>query len=184
MFTYVASEFKSGDLAIAGSLEYADLRQQLLPWEQCEPQVADYCLQLDLPPDGKMLVETLRAELTSLAEQVDRRLPDGQATITKTGEIRLKRTPTQRPTKAIRELDAAVTRKLSPRSVLEMLKNASYYAGWTRHFGPLSGSEAKVDDTVARYIILTFCYGCNLGPAQTARHFRQEISARPVSTPS
>ncbi len=105
VFTYVASEFKSGDLAIAGSLEYADLRQQLLPWEQCEPQVADYCLQLDLPPDGKTLVETLRAELTSLAEQVDRRLPDGQATITKTGEIRLKRTPTQRPAKAIRELD-------------------------------------------------------------------------------
>ena len=40
---------------------------------------------------------TLRAELTSVAEQVDRRLPDGQATITVTEEIRLKRTPTQRP---------------------------------------------------------------------------------------
>lgn len=101
--------------------------------------------------------------------------------MTKTGEIRLKRTPTQRPTKAIRELDAAVTRKLSPRSVLEMLKNASYYAGWTRHFGPLSSSEAKVDGTIARYIILTFCYGCNLGPAQTARHFRQEVSAHELS---
>ena len=181
VFTYIASEFKSGDLAIPGSLEYADLCQQLLPWEQCEPQVADYCLQLDLPPDGKTLVETLRAELTSVAEQVDHRLPDGQVTITNTGEIRLKRTPTQRPLKAIRELDAAVTRTLSARSVLEILKNAYYYAGWTRHFGPLSGSDAKVDDTVARYIILAFCYGCNLGPAQTARHFRQGVSAHELS---
>jgi len=139
--------------------------------------VADYCLQLDLPPDGETLVETLRAELTSVAEQVDRRLPDGQVTITDKGEIRLKRTPTQRPSKAIRDLDAAVTRKLSPRSVLEILKNASYYAGWTRHFGPLSGSDAKVDDTVTRSILLAFCYGCNLGPAQTARHLRQAVSA-------
>ena len=43
-----------------------------------EPHVADYCLQLELPPDGKTLVETLRTELTSVAEQVDRRLPDGR----------------------------------------------------------------------------------------------------------
>ncbi len=126
VFTYVANEFKSGDLALAGSLEYADLREQLLPWEQCEAQVAEYCLQLTLPPDGKTLVETLRGELASLAEQVDRRLPDGQVTITDKGEIRLKRTPTQRPSKAIRELDAAMARKLKPRSVLEVLKNAHY----------------------------------------------------------
>jgi TnpA family transposase len=181
VFTCVANEFKSGDLALAGSLEYADLREQLLPWEQCETQVADYCLQLTLPPDGKTLVETLRGELTSLAEQVDRRLPDGQVTISDTGEIRLKRMPTQRPSKAIRELDAAVAQKLKPRSVLEILKNAHYYANWTRHFGPLSGSEAKVSETVARYITLAFCYGGNLGPAQTARHLRQAISAHEIS---
>jgi TnpA family transposase len=181
VFTCVANEFKSGDLALSGSLDYADLREQLLPWKQCEPERADYCLQLGLPPDGKTLVETLRGELTSLAEQVDRRLPDGQVTITDKGEIRLKRAPTQRPSKAIRELDAAVAQKLKPRSVLEILKNAHYYADWTRHFGPLSGSEAKVAETVARYITLAFCYGCNLGPAQTARHLRQAISAHELS---
>ena len=135
VFTCVANEFKSGDLALAGSLDYADLREQLLPWEQCEPEGADYCLQLGLPPDGKTLVETLRGELMSLAEQVDRRLPDGQVTITDKGEIRLKRAPTQRPSKAIRELDAVVAQKLKPRAVLEILKNAHYYADWTRHFG-------------------------------------------------
>ncbi len=181
VFTYVANEFKSGDLALAGSLEYADLREQLLPWKQCEAQVADYCLQLNLPPDGNTLVETLRGELTSLAEQVDRRLPDGQVTITDKGEIRLKRTPTQRPSKAIRELDAAAARKLKPRSVLEVLKNAHYYANWTRHFGPLSGADPKIAETVARYITVAFCYGCNLGPAQTARPLRQAISAHEIS---
>ncbi len=181
VFTCVANEFKSGDLALSGSLEYADLREQLLDWQQCEPEVAGYCLQLNLPPDGKTLVDTLRGELTSLADQVDRRLPDGQVTLSDTGEIRLKRSPTQRPSKAIRELDAAVAQKLPPRSVLEVLKNAHYYADWTRHFGPLSGSEAKVSETAARYITLAFCFGCNLGPAQTSRHLRQAVSAHELS---
>ncbi len=126
-------------------------------------------------------MKTLREELTSLAEQVDRRLPDGQVTITDKGEIRLKRAQTQRPSKAIRELDAAVARKLKPRSVLEVLKNAHYYANWTRHFGPLSGTDPKLAETVARYITVAFCYGCNLGPAQTARHLRQAISAHEIS---
>ena len=95
-------------------------------------------------------MKTLRAELTSVAEQVDRRLPDGQATITVTEEIRLKRTPTQRPSKAIRELDAAVTRKLSPRSVLEILKNAYYYAGWTRHLARSPAREAAGEQDAGR----------------------------------
>lgn len=40
---------------------------------------------------------------------------------------------------------------------------------WSRFFGPLSGHAAKLEDAVARYVALTFCYGCNLGPSQTAR---------------
>ena len=40
---------------------------------------------------------------------------------------------------------------------------------WTRHFGPLSGHDAKVDQPRERYVLTVFCYGCNLGPTQTAR---------------
>ncbi|WP_368784346.1 Tn3 family transposase, partial [Acinetobacter baumannii] len=40
---------------------------------------------------------------------------------------------------------------------------------WTRFFGPVSGHEAKIDHPSERYITTSFCYGCNLGPTQTAR---------------
>jgi hypothetical protein len=36
-------------------------------------------------------------------------------------------------------------------------------------FGPLSGIDAKIDDPRKRFITTLFCYGCNLGPSQTAR---------------
>jgi TnpA family transposase len=36
-------------------------------------------------------------------------------------------------------------------------------------FGPLSGLDAKIAQPRERYLLACFCYGCNLGPSQTAR---------------
>jgi len=43
---------------------------------------------------------------------------------------------------------------------------------WTRFFGPISGHDAKLANPRERYMITTFCYGCNLGPTQTARSIK------------
>jgi TnpA family transposase len=67
------------------------------------------------------------------------------------------------------------------RSVLEILKNMHHWTGWTRHFGPSSGSDPKLDDPLTRYVILAFGQGCNLGFAQTARHLRNDVSAHELS---
>src|SRR3546814_990930 len=49
-----------------------------------------------------------------------------------------------------------------------------------RLFGPLSGFEAKIDDPRKRFITTLFCYGCNLGPTQTARSV-QGLSRKQVA---
>ena len=64
---------------------------------------------------------------------------------------------------------------------MEILKNAYHWTGWTRHFGPLSGSDPKLADPVTRYIILAFGQGCNLGFAQTAKHMRNKVTAHELS---
>jgi TnpA family transposase len=58
---------------------------------------------------------------------------------------------------------------LAPANLLDVLRDTEHWLGWTRFFAPLSGHEAKLDDPRARYLTTTFCYGCQLGPAQTAR---------------
>lgn len=70
---------------------------------------------------------------------------------------------------------------LPQRSILEILKNMHYWTEWTRHFGPLSGSDPKLADPVTRYVILAFCQGCNVGFAQTARHLRNDVTAHELS---
>jgi hypothetical protein len=42
----------------------------------------------------------------------------------------------------------------------------------------VSGSEPKIENSVERYILAVFGYGCNLGPNQTARHTRGKVSSR------
>jgi hypothetical protein len=58
------------------------------------------------------------------------------------------------------------------RTLLEILARTAYWLGWWRRFGPASGSDPKLADPMLRYVLTTFTYGANLGPAQAARHIR------------
>jgi len=66
------------------------------------------------------------------------------------------------------------------RHLLDVLHNVHYWIPYTRHFGPPSGSDAKLRNPVARYLITIFGYGCNLGLAQTARHARSLATTRVI----
>lgn len=43
IFSYVAAELKSGDICVFKSEAYADYREQLLSWNDCQPLVEAYC---------------------------------------------------------------------------------------------------------------------------------------------
>jgi len=60
---------------------------------------------------------------------------------------------------------------------VDVLCAGEHHTGWSRHLGPLSGSEPKLEDARGRYLLTAFCYGTNMGPAQTARHTRGAVSA-------
>jgi TnpA family transposase len=56
--------------------------------------------------------------------------------------------------------------------ILDALVDTEYWLNWTRFFGPISGLDAKIKRAWERYVLVVFCYGCNLGPVQTARSVR------------
>src|SRR5947209_2509859 len=64
------------------------------------------------------------------------------------------------------------------RPVLAIPKHAEHWSGFTRHFGPPSGSDPKLARAKQRYLLTVFGYGCNLGPYQTARHAPEVASAQ------
>jgi TnpA family transposase len=182
VFSALADELKTGDVCVEGSAAYADFRTALLPWEECEPRVPDYCATIGIPATASAFVAQLHDQLTTTAQEVDQGYPDNdQLTIDAHGEPHLKRYQRQQPTPTARALEEALLERMPERSLLHIVHRAVCRSGCTRHFGPFSGNDPKLDRPQERYILTAFTYGCNLGPRQAARHMQGQISASLLS---
>lgn len=182
LFSYLATELKTGDVCVVGSESYADFRSQLLSWEECQDQLKEYAQELDIPTTAEAFVAQLKTRLAQVADEVDQICKDGtQVTISKEGAPVLKRLKAEPHSKSALRLEYNIHRRLGEHSILDILCNVQHWVNWTRHFGPLSGSLPKLEDPVERYIFTIFGYGCNLGPNETARHTRGRLSAHQLS---
>jgi TnpA family transposase len=177
VFTYLAAELRSGDLAIAGADTYADYRLQLLPWEACVAQVASYCQEMGLPAEPQAFVTHLREWLAQTAARVDADFPTNtHVTMNTKGEPVLKRLVRKPLSLTAQALEAVIHDRFPERTLLDILCQHEQRLHWTKHFGPISGSDPKLAAPAERYIQTVFAFGCNIGAAQAARHM-QGVSA-------
>lgn len=179
VFVHLADALMSGDIYVVGSEQFADYRAQLLPWSACAPKVVAYCRAVGLPTGGPEAVEQLRAELAATAAAVDAGYPDNSALrLDPDGTPHLRQLPRATPPEGLAAFEAALRERLPERHLLDVLKRAEHWSRFTRHFGPPSRADPKLARPTPRYLFTVFGYGCNLGPAQTARHAPDLISAQ------
>jgi TnpA family transposase len=179
VFTYLAAELKSGDAFVVGSESYADFRAQLLSWEACQPLLPDYCEQTGMAATSTQFVEQLQTWLAQTATRVDQiSKDDPDVKISPDAVPVLKKIVAATPSPQAEKLEIAIRQRLPERSVLDILCRVEHWLNWVRHFGPTSGSEPKIENSVERYILTVFGYGCNLGPNETARNTRGQVSSR------
>jgi TnpA family transposase len=179
VFVYLADALQSGDCYVVGAEEFADYRSQLLPWSECEPRLVAYCAALGVPERGVDFAAALKAELTSHAAEVDAGFPaNSELSIDKDGTPHLKQLATSVQPKGLIEFEQEIRARMPERHLLDILKHAEHWAGYTRHFGPPSGADPKLANAIQRYVFTVFGYGCNLGPNQTARHAPEIATAQ------
>ena len=178
VFFALAEEMRSGDVAVDGSESYGDYRAQLLPWELCEGMLEAYCTELDLPTTAEAFVSALKARLAAQADLVDTGYPENPTlVIDETGMPRLKRAVAREMPKRVRELEIAILERMREVNLVDIVADVSHWTGFTHRFGPLSGSDPKLESPQQRYVLTAFTYGTNLGPAQAARHMRGAVTA-------
>lgn len=149
---------------------------------ECEPMVTDYCEELGLPSLATDFVHQLKQWLTETAETVDLNYPDnGQVLINEAGKPVLKRLVRKDPSPSSKELESTNVQRLPERNILGVLCNVEHWTRWTRHFGPISGSDPKLEQATGRYLITSFGYGCNLGPSQTSKHMKNAVTPHMIS---
>lgn len=183
VFSHLASELKSGDICVVGSEAFADFREHLLPWSQCETRLAEFCAKVDIPATAADCVAELKQRLAETASQLDAAFPDlkSDLAIGAEGAPVLRRLQAQEVPASAIALQSALNRELPTRNLLDILANIEHWTHFTRHFGPISGNEPKIKQATERYLQTVFAMGCNLGPNQAARHFVGEVSPHMIS---
>jgi len=137
VFTQVALDLKSTDLAVGGSEQYADYREHLLPWEECLPLLEGYCDKVGLPKTAKEFVQRLRSELETAAKEADDNYPKNTSlVINERGEPVLKKTPAREIPASATELEAALQERMPERSLIDTLwlsDRVLHYTALTQH---------------------------------------------------
>ena len=182
VFSHLATALQSGDICITGSESFADYRQELMPWEECKAELKDFCNRVGLPETAAGFVNELKTRLTETAAAVDKNYPQNtDLTINSSGEPVLKRVAAKDIPDSAITLQTAITQRMPTRNLLDILINMEHWTNFTRHFGPLSGTDPKLDRAAERYLQTVFAIGCNLGPTQAARHMAGAVSAHMLS---
>lgn len=174
VFTHIWYALKSGDLAIPGSEEFGDYRKELLPWEECQKLIPEHCQRIGVPDTAKGFRNWLQEELTREAKNLEQKIPKNSDDVSLDNDGRPivhKVEAREIPASAIK-LREEVIKRMPQREVIECLENIEHWVKFTRHFGPISGNEPKLDDPPKRYLQTAFAMGCSLGPVQASRHLQ------------
>ena len=181
VFTYLAEELRTGDIAVVGAGEYADWRTNLLTWEECEPLLAGFCAEAGLPATAAGFTGRLRQAHLDAAAGLDAGYEDNADLVIGEGGIpTLKRRRGAGTPAAAEQLAEAIARRMPERSLLGIVVRTAHWLDWHHHFGPASGSDPKISDPRGRYCLAVFTGGVNMGPYEAARHIAG-ISARELS---
>jgi Tn3 transposase DDE domain len=145
--------------------------------EEYRTSVNRYCEYLGISAQSEVFVTKLREWLAATAARVDAGFPENEQLRIEDGEPVLSRLARQPEPEKLRMVTQLLSEQLAPVTILDVIADTEQWLRWTRHFGPLSGHDAKLDDAKARYFTRVFTYGCNLGPNQVA----QAVNHPPLS---
>jgi len=169
VFSQIMRELNSGDVYVEGSDQYDDPSVHQVSWDEFREELSRYRALVDYSVDRHTFVQQMKDELGALADQVDAGFPENDhVEISEEHGLilhRLEKKPDP-PNKSL--IVQAMEATMHPVSILDILTETEQWLDLHRLFGPLSGFEAKIDEPRKRFITTLFCYGCNLGPTQTA----------------
>jgi Tn3 transposase DDE domain len=149
--------------------KFSDYREHFVSPGQYEASVGEYCEQVGLPTKRSAVIEELRSKLSTTAARVDLAFPKNEYLRIQNGEPILSRLKKRVEPEQLRLVERLLAERLTPVNILDVIADTESWLNWTRFFGLLPGHDAKIERAAWRCVTTVFCYGCNLGPSQTAR---------------
>jgi hypothetical protein len=147
VFTALAEELRTGDVAVVGSEEYADWSKQLLAWEAVQEKLGAYLVEVGLCEEGEtaefdtgFFRRQLEDKLRDAAAAADVGYPDNEGLIIdpETGIPSLKPHRSEGQRSSAKRLEQEIKARMPERSLMGILARTAYWVEWWRRFGPCS----------------------------------------------
>jgi hypothetical protein len=84
----------------------------------------------------------------------------------------LRKPPRSDNVDALVRIDGWITGRIEAASIVDVMIDTEPWLDLHRLFRPLSGTDSRIEDLRRRVITTLFCYGCKLGPVQTAKSIK------------
>jgi len=162
----VKDDLKSGDLFIKYGERYDDYREQLVDDETFEKEVGDYGQVTGIETDPGTFVAMLKSAMSQRARDIDATFPENAHAEIVDGRLILRKPPRSEIVEAA--------------SIVDVMIDTERWLDLHKLFRPLAGTDSRLEDLRMRVITTLFCYGCNLGPVQTAKSIKG-LSRRQIS---
>ncbi|OAI19081.1 Tn3 family transposase [Methylomonas koyamae] len=168
----IREELKSGDLFIQHGERYDDYREQLVDDETLKKELVEYGIVTGIEIEPTTFSQKLKLAMHEIAETVDAEFPKNTYAEIVDGRLLLKKPPSIEQPSGLRQIDQLITEHMENISIVDVLIDTERWLQLNKLFRPLIGTESRIDELRPRVISTLFCYGCNLGPTQTARSIR------------
>lgn len=176
----VKDDLKSGDLFIKYGERYDDYREQLVDDETYEKEVGDYGQVTGIETDPSVFVSKLKSALSQRAKEIDANFPENAHAEIVDGRLILSKPPRSDIVEAAARIDGMITERMKAASIVDLMIDTERWLDLHKLFRPLAGTDSRLEDLRMRVITTLFCYGCNLGPVQTAKSIKG-LSRRQIS---
>jgi len=172
VMTEISKRFVSGDIFVQKSTKYDDYRQHLVTWEEYAELAPEFCEEIDLNEEAGEFVSDLKQTFTDTAQAVDQAIPGDSYIVLNRDSISLKKRSSDKDTSHTKKVDQALRDNLPDVDIIDLLMETIDWTEIDKLFGPLSGHQRKIKDYKQRLVASLLCFGCNLGPTQTARSIK------------
>lgn len=176
----IRDELKSGDLIIKFGEQFDDFREHLVDDATYEEELARYAEVTEINPDPAVFCQTLKDELLSVSRTIDQDWPNNSHAEIVDGRLSLKKPPKIDAHPDAARLQDELGKRLRPVGIIDVLMAVESWLDLHKMFRPLAGTDSRLEDLRVRVIMVLFCYGCNLGPAQLSRSIRS-LSAKQLA---
>lgn len=176
----VKDDLKSGDLFIKYGERYDDYREQLVDDATFAQEVGDYGRVTGIETNPGTFVTMLRSAMAQRANEVDASFPENAHAEIADGRLILRKPPRSEVVKEAARIDALITDRMPAASIVDVMIDTERWLDLHKLFRPLAGTDSRLEDLRMRVITTLFCYGCNLGPVQTAKSIKG-LSRRQIS---